>query len=111
MSKHSKASVVAHAKPVAVPEPVETLDTPFERGIHDAIDPDLRHRMISEAAYYHFQQGGDRSPDRESRSGVRVERSLKRDLRQCERVLQFTVRHWLPVPPRVRPRRRRRRDK
>jgi hypothetical protein len=58
MSKHSKASVVAHAKPVAVPEPVETLDTPFERGIHDAIDPDLRHRMISEAAYYHFQQRG-----------------------------------------------------
>jgi hypothetical protein len=31
---------------------------PFEEGAHDAIDPDLRHRMISEAAYYLYVQRG-----------------------------------------------------
>jgi hypothetical protein len=33
-------------------------DMPFEEGAHDAIDPDLRHRMISEAAYYLYVQRG-----------------------------------------------------
>jgi len=33
-------------------------DTPFEEGAHDALDPDLRHRMISEAAYYLYAQRG-----------------------------------------------------
>jgi hypothetical protein len=35
-----------------------TPDMPFEEGAHDALDPDLRHRMISEAAYHlHVQRG------------------------------------------------------
>ena len=33
-------------------------DTPFEEGAHDALDPDLRHRMISEAAYYLYRGRG-----------------------------------------------------
>jgi DUF2934 family protein len=33
-------------------------ETPFEEGAHDALDPDLRHRMISEAAYHLYAQRG-----------------------------------------------------
>ena len=33
-------------------------DTPFEEGVHDALDPDLRHRMISEAAHHLYAQRG-----------------------------------------------------
>jgi hypothetical protein len=33
-------------------------DMPFEEGAHDALDPDLRHRMISEAAYHLYVQRG-----------------------------------------------------
>ncbi len=33
-------------------------DMPFEQGAHDELDPDLRHRMISEAAYYLCTQRG-----------------------------------------------------
>ena len=45
--------------------PVEIMDeeegaaeTPFEEGAHDALDPDLRHRMISEAAYHRYARRG-----------------------------------------------------
>ena len=31
---------------------------PFEEGAHDALDPDLRHRLISEAAYYLYVERG-----------------------------------------------------
>ena len=31
---------------------------PFEEGAHDALDPDLRHRIISEAAYYLYARRG-----------------------------------------------------
>ncbi len=31
-------------------------DQPFAEGAHDAIDPDLRHRMISEAAYRRYAE-------------------------------------------------------
>ena len=31
-------------------------DQPFAEGAHDAIDPDLRHRMISEAAYHLYAE-------------------------------------------------------
>jgi len=31
---------------------------PFEEGSRDALDMDLRHRMISEAAYYVYAQRG-----------------------------------------------------
>jgi len=33
-------------------------DTPFADGVIDAIDPDLRYRMISEAAYRRFAERG-----------------------------------------------------
>jgi hypothetical protein len=33
-------------------------DMPFQEGAHDALDPDLRHRLISEAAYSLYAQRG-----------------------------------------------------
>jgi len=36
----------------------DTGDTPFEEGAHDRLDPDLRHRMISEAAYHLYAERG-----------------------------------------------------
>jgi len=33
-------------------------DQPFAEGVQDALDPDLRYRMISEAAYNLFQDRG-----------------------------------------------------
>jgi hypothetical protein len=47
-----------------VPAPVEVIDAPeeadmpFAEGADDSLDPDLRHRMISEAAYHMFIQRG-----------------------------------------------------
>jgi hypothetical protein len=35
-----------------------TPDTPFAEGVHDELDADLRHRMISEAAYFLYTQRG-----------------------------------------------------
>ena len=47
------------------PAPVQTIDqeesapdTPFEEGAHDTLDQDLRHRMVSEAAYHLYAQRG-----------------------------------------------------
>ena len=31
---------------------------PFEEGAHDALDPDLRHRLISEAAHNLYMERG-----------------------------------------------------
>jgi predicted acyl esterase len=36
----------------------DALDQPFEEGVHDAIDADLRHRLISEAAFELYRQRG-----------------------------------------------------
>jgi hypothetical protein len=33
-------------------------DMPFEEGVHDELDPDLRHRLISEAAYHLYAERG-----------------------------------------------------
>ena len=33
-------------------------DRPFEEGAHDDVDPDLRHRMVSEAAYARYAERG-----------------------------------------------------
>jgi hypothetical protein len=33
-------------------------EQPFEEGSHDTIDPDLRHRLISEAAFERYQRRG-----------------------------------------------------
>jgi len=35
-----------------------TPDMPFEEGVHDILDADMRHRLISEAAYYLYAQRG-----------------------------------------------------
>ena len=51
-----------HPRSVAVPEVDAEFDAapdqPFEEGSNDAIGPDLRHRMISEAAFYRYAQRG-----------------------------------------------------
>lgn len=46
--------------PVLVDEPEMdvTPDQPFAEGAYDAIDPDLRHRMISEVAYRRYVERG-----------------------------------------------------
>jgi hypothetical protein len=52
---------VKHPHSVAniVEEELEaTPDQPFAEGVQDAIDPDLRHRMISEAAYHRYAERG-----------------------------------------------------
>jgi Protein of unknown function (DUF2934) len=36
----------------------DVSETPFEEGAHDTLDADLRHRMISEAAYHLYAQRG-----------------------------------------------------
>jgi len=43
---------------VDIIEEDEQLETPFEEGAHDTLDADLRHRMISEAAYQLYAQRG-----------------------------------------------------
>lgn len=39
---------------VAADVPDTLPDQPFAEGAKDAIDPDLRHRLISETAYWHY---------------------------------------------------------
>jgi hypothetical protein len=51
-----------HPRSVATESPFNERerapDMPFEEGVHDELSPDLRHRMISEAAYFlHIQRG------------------------------------------------------
>jgi predicted acyl esterase len=58
----SRRAFPAHPRsvPVAVPDIEDDLepDQPFADGALDAIDPDLRHRMISEAAYHLYGERG-----------------------------------------------------
>ena len=51
-TKHPHSTPV----PAAYDDNDTAPDMPFEEGSHDALDPDLRHRMISEAAYYLYTQ-------------------------------------------------------
>jgi len=53
----------------------EAPDQPFFEGAHDEIDPDLRHRMISEAAYHlyaarNFADGADLDDWLQAEAGV-----------------------------------------
>ena len=52
----------AHPRSVPVPELESDVDSapdqPFEEGSRDAIGAELRHRMISEAAYYRYAERG-----------------------------------------------------
>ena len=74
MNKRSTISALAAGHPDATPrtgehppsvtifesaaETGDALDQPFEEGSHDQIDPDLRHRLISEAAFELYKQRG-----------------------------------------------------
>lgn len=40
------------------PDDARDPDQPFAEGAYDAMDPDLRHRLVSEAAYNLYQQRG-----------------------------------------------------
>lgn len=46
--------------PIQEPDPDDARDPdqPFAEGAYDAMDPDLRHRLVSEAAYNLYQQRG-----------------------------------------------------
>lgn len=63
-AKRTQAARGIPAHPQSVPtlagdeEPEGALDQPFAEGAHDAIDGDLRHRMISEAAYHRYAERG-----------------------------------------------------
>lgn len=52
----------AHPRSIATiapePETGGAPDQPFVEGVRDEIDPDLRHRLISEAAYHLYGQRG-----------------------------------------------------
>jgi len=56
----SKAPVHPRSVPVLASEdPADVAaEQPFVEGSQDAIDPDLRHRMISEAAYHRYADRG-----------------------------------------------------
>lgn len=48
-------------RPAASPDNAETPampDQPFVEGAADTLDPDLRHRLISETAYHHLEERG-----------------------------------------------------
>ena len=49
-----------HSVPNIEPESeiAEESEQPFSEGAYDEIEPDLRHRMISEAAYHLFEERG-----------------------------------------------------
>jgi hypothetical protein len=54
------SAVHPRSAPIISPEAEadQELDQPFVEGAHDAIDPDLRHRMISEVAYHRYTNRG-----------------------------------------------------
>lgn len=62
--RHAHAARGVHhheAHPRATPiegEGAHESEQPFEEGAHDEIDPDLRHRLISEAAYEMYTERG-----------------------------------------------------
>ena len=59
-ARHAAAVSLRHAAaPVQIMEEEEgEAEMPFQQGAHDALDPDLRHRMISEAAYHLYAGRG-----------------------------------------------------
>lgn len=56
------AHPVAHPRevPILAPDMDEELDPdqPFAEGVRDSIDPDLRHRMVSETAFRMYEERG-----------------------------------------------------
>jgi hypothetical protein len=59
---HKALSVRNHPRSVPTMAPHgggrDEPDRPFEEGVRDTIDPDLRHRLISEAAYALYARRG-----------------------------------------------------
>ncbi|HEX8011084.1 MAG TPA: DUF2934 domain-containing protein [Casimicrobiaceae bacterium] len=55
---HKVATVHPRSTPIIASENERDPDQPFVEGAQDAIDPDLRHRMISEAAYRRYADRG-----------------------------------------------------
>jgi hypothetical protein len=57
---HSIATIAPEGEAERLP------DQPFVEGAQDELDPDLRHRLISEAAFHHLaERGYDESYDRD----------------------------------------------
>ena len=54
------AATRPHGVPILGPDSVtdEAPDQPFAEGVADQLDPDLRHRLISEAAFQHQVERG-----------------------------------------------------
>jgi len=48
---HVPGAAHPRSVPNVAPDAVREIEQPFEEGARDALDPDLRHRLISEAAY------------------------------------------------------------
>lgn len=50
---HVLAATHPRSVPTVAPAPEDVRETeqPFVEGAHDTLDPDLRHRLVSEAAY------------------------------------------------------------
>jgi hypothetical protein len=59
-TRHAAVVPLRHAAAaVKIMEQEEDVaEMPFEEGAHDALDADLRHRMISEAAYHLYAERG-----------------------------------------------------
>ncbi|HEX8011510.1 MAG TPA: DUF2934 domain-containing protein [Casimicrobiaceae bacterium] len=57
---HKAAASHPHSTPIIASgnEAEQDRDQPFVEGAQDAIDPDLRHRMISETAYRRYADRG-----------------------------------------------------
>jgi hypothetical protein len=57
-----RAAALPHSRSVRYIEPesenAQETEQPFGEGARDEIDPDLRHRMISEAAYHLYTERG-----------------------------------------------------
>jgi hypothetical protein len=68
--KHTPRSAIRHPHGVATILPQEETerlpDQPFVEGAKDELDPDLRHRLISEAAFHRqAERGCDEGYDRD----------------------------------------------
>ena len=57
----TRPAQATHPRPRDLPNAQETpatADQPFVEGAGDTLDPDLRHRLISETAYHHLEERG-----------------------------------------------------
>jgi len=52
------APASVHPRSVPILDEGEAQEQPFEEGAHDAIDPDLRYRLISETAFEFYRKRG-----------------------------------------------------